>query len=379
MTQPIVKAVDLYAIGPDGEKVSWSSFLGPMCEAMIVVRLTFDNGLEGIAGLTTYTEHEFDQTAFHSAALMTPFLLGKGLYDIPRIQQELSGKYVPLKHLPISLFDIALHDAKAKSMGLPIYQMLGAAKDKVRAYASSPLLDTIEDYIQYCHQMLDQGFNAIKIHPRCVFEEDLALVHALQKEFSGKIVGGQSIGWSLDVDANYNLEQALKMGRVLDQYQWEFFEEPLPDADLDSYKVLADALDIDVICGGNSLPNAYLIKHAMQMRAWDRSRFDVTSIGGYTGAIKVMGATQAMGMKAEVQSWGYTLTQAANLHLMLAYSNCDYFEQAAPYEKYEVGAKQVFRPDADGYINPTELPGLGVEMDWDELEPFIYQHRRFEL
>ena len=374
MTQPVVKAVDLFAIGPDGEKVSWSSFLGPMCEAMIVAKLTFDNGQEGIAGLTTYTEHEFDQTAFHSAALMTPFLLGQGMYDIPQINAELGRKYVPLGHLPISLFDIALHDAKAKQGGLPIYQMLGAAKDKVRAYASSPLLETIDDYIQYCHQMLDQGFNAIKIHPRCVFEEDLALVHALQAEFAGR-----EIGWSLDVDSNYNLEQALKMGRLLDQYQWEFFEEPLSDADLDSYKALADALDIDVICGGNSLPNLHLIKHALQMRAWDRSRFDVTSIGGYTGAIKVMGATQAMGMKAEVQSWGYTLTQAANLHLMLAYSNCDYFEQAAPYEKYEVGAKQVFRPDADGYINPTGLPGLGVELDWDVLDPFIYQHRRFEL
>ena len=374
MTQPVVKAVDLYAIGPDGEKVSWSSFLGPMCEAMIVARLTFDNGQDGIAGLTTYTEHEFDQTAFHSASLMAPFLLGKGLYDIPRIQQELSGKYVPLGHLPISLFDIALHDAKAKGTGLPIYQMLGAAKDKIRAYASSPLLDTIEDYILYCHRMLDEGFNAIKIHPRCVFEEDLALVHALQEEFAGR-----DIGWSLDVDACYNLDQALKMGRVLDQYQWEFFEAPLPDADLDSYKVLADALDLDVICGGNSLPNLYLIKHAMQMRAWDRSRFDVTGIGGFTGANRVMAATQAMGMKAEVQSWGYTLTQAANLHLMLAHSNCDYFEQAAPYEKYEVGAKQVFRPDSEGYIHPTGLPGLGVELDWDLLEPFIYQHRRFEL
>lgn len=374
MTQPIVKTIELFAIGPDGEKVSWSSFLGPMCEAMIVVRLTFDNGLEGIAGLTTYTEHEFDQTAFHSASLMAPFLLGKGLYDIPKIQAELNAKYVPLKHLPISLFDIALHDAKGKALGLPIYQMLGAAQDKVRAYASSPLLATIDDYIRYCHQMLDQGFNAIKIHPRCVFEEDMALVKALRVEFKDR-----EIGWSLDVDANYTLEQALKMGRLLDEYQWEFFEEPLPDADLDGYKALADTLDIDVICGGNSLPNHYLIKHALQMRAWDRSRFDVTSIGGYTGAIKVMGTTLACGMKAEVQSWGYTLTQAANLHLMLAFNNCDYFEQAAPYEKYEVGAEQVFRPDADGYINPTGLPGLGVELDWDALEPFIYQRRRFEL
>ena len=63
--------------------------------------------------------------------------------------------------------------------------------------------------------------------------------------------------------------------------------------------------------------------------------------------------------------------------MMLSNSNCEYFEQAAPYEKYEVGAKQVFRPDSDGYICPTELPGLGVELDWDVLDPLVYFHRRF--
>ena len=36
------------------------------------------------------------------------------------------------------------------------------------------------------------------------------------------------------------------------------------------------------------------------------------------------------GMNVEVQCWGYTLTQAANLHVMLAYRNCTYFEQPVP-------------------------------------------------
>ena len=90
-----------------------------------------------------------------------------------------------------------------------------------------------------------------------------------------------------------------------------------------------------------------------------------------------MAMTAAHNRKCEVQSWGYTLTQAANLHLMLAYSNCDYFEQAAPFEKYEVGARQVIRPDADGCVSPSGLPGLGIELDWDALAPFVYARREF--
>ena len=374
MSQPIVKKIELFAIGPNGKKISWSSFLGPMNEAMIVTRLTFDTGLQGIAGLTTYTEHEFDQTAFQSAVLMSPFLLGRHLGEIAEIHQDMQAKYIPLKHLSCSLFDIALHDAKAKSLGLPIYKMLGAEQEKIRAYASSPVFDSIEAYLEYCHDMLAQGFNAIKIHPPCVYETDRTLVEALQAEFSER-----KIGWSLDVDANYSLEQALNMGQLLDEYEWEFFEEPLPDANLAGYQELVSKLKLDVISGGNSLPQPLLIDYGLQRGCWDRSRFDVTSIGGFTSATQVMASTKAHACLAEVQSWGYTLTQAANLHLMLAHKECYYFEQAAPYEKYEFAAKQVFRPDAEGYIQAPTKPGLGIDLDWEQLAPYVYQSREFTL
>ena len=132
-----------------------------------------------------------------------------------------------------------------------------------------------------------------------------------------------------------------------------------------------------MICGGNSLPYPQLIEFALRTGAWDRSRFDVTGIGGFTGAAEVVAATRAHGKTCEVQSWGYTLTQAANLHHMLSHSICHYFEQAAPVEKYEFGARQPIRPDADGFVRPSGLPGLGVEMDWDRIEPCVYARRTF--
>lgn len=372
MSGPTVEKIDVLAIGPDGHKVTWSSLLGPMYEAMIVARLILSDGTEAVAGLTSYTEHEFDQTVFAAASLMAPFVLGRSVFDIPQIYHDMRGRYVPLSHLATSLFDIALHDGKAKVLGLPIYKMLGAARERIRAYASSPLLNTDEEYLTYCEDMLAQGYQAIKVHPYCTFDDDLRLVHRLSDRFQGR-----KIGWSLDPDGNYSIEQALRMGRVLDAAGWEFLEAPIPDSDLVGYKTLADALDLDVICGGNALPNLHIIQLALQMGAWDRSRFDVTGIGGFTGACAGMATTAAHNRKCEVQSWGYTLTQAANLHLMLAYSNCDYFEQAAPFEKYEFGAKQVIRPDADGCVTASGLPGLGIEMDWDVLEPFVYARRSF--
>ena len=372
MTSVIVERIELLAIGPDGEKVTWSSHLGSMYEAIVVVRLFLSNGVEAIAGATTHTEHEFDRATFSATALMALFVLGRGAFDTRAAYEDMRKRYVPLGHMATSLFDIALHDGKAKSANLPIYGMLGATRHKVPAYASSPLLPTDQAYVDYCHDMLKLGYRAIKIHPYCVFEDDVRLVSTLVEEFAG-----QNIKWSLDADGMYSFDQALYMGRLLDNSGWDFFEAPLPDGDLSSYKKLADLLELDVICGGNSLPHTQLIDFALEMGAWDRSRFDVTGIGGFTGAGEVAEVTRAHGKACEVQSWGYTLTQAANLHFMLAHPHCTAFEQATPFEKYEFGARQVIRPDADGFVRPSELPGLGVEMDWERIEPFVYARRVF--
>ena len=372
MPSVIVERIELLAIGPDGERVTWSSHLGSMYEALIVARLSLSNGVEAIAGTTTYTEHEFDRTTFHAAALMAPFVLGRDAFDTRAAYADMRKRYVPLGHLATSLFDIALHDGKAKSEDLPLYRMLGADRREIPAYASSPLLPTDQAYIDYCHDMLKLGYRAVKIHPYCVFDDDMRLIKRLFQEFSEL-----DIGLSLDVDGMYTFDQALCMGKVLDDAGWEFFEAPLTDTDLRGYKALADSLDLDVICGGNALPNPQLIGFALEMGAWDRSRFDVTGIGGFTGACDVAEITRNYGKACEVQSWGYTLTQAANLHFMLAHPHCTSFEQAAPFEKYEFGARQVIRPDADGLVRPSDLPGLGVEMDWDRIEPFVYARRVF--
>ena len=140
MVAVTVDRIELLAIGPAGEKVTWSSHLGAMHQALVVARLFLSNGVEAIAGTTTYTEHEFDRTTFSAASLMAPFVLGRDAFDIRAAYADMRKRYVPLGHVATSLFDIALHDGKAKTSGQPIYRMLGASRDEIRAYAFEPVV-----------------------------------------------------------------------------------------------------------------------------------------------------------------------------------------------------------------------------------------------
>ena len=155
------------------------------------------------------------------------------------------------------------------------------------------------------------------------------------------------------------------------------FEEPMPDSDFDAYERLSAKVGIDIVNGGNSVTDFHLLKHAINRQCWGRLRFDVNSFGGYQMASRLMGLAHASRIKVELQCWGNTISQASNLHLMLANSNCEFFELVTPYDKYEFGCRSGFRPDSNGYIHPTSLPGLGIELDWNVLDPFVYQQRTF--
>ena len=97
---------------------------------------------------------------------------------------------------------------------------------------------------------------------------------------------------------------------------------------------------------------------------WSDVRQDATVCGGITPLNKCFAIAEAHGKPLEIQSWGYTITQAANLHVALAHNNGVYFEQAFPYENFEYGAKNVIRTDKEGFVHAPEGDGLGVEMDW---------------
>ena len=140
MAAVTVDRIELLAIGPEGETVTWSFHLGPMHQALVVARLTLSNGVGAIAGTTTYTEHEFDKTLFHAAALMAPFLLGKDVFDIRAAYTDMRKRYVPLGHVATSLFDIALHDGKAKILDRPIYRMLGRCETRDTGLRIEPTL-----------------------------------------------------------------------------------------------------------------------------------------------------------------------------------------------------------------------------------------------
>jgi L-alanine-DL-glutamate epimerase-like enolase superfamily enzyme len=170
----------------------------------------------------------------------------------------------------------------------------------------------------------------------------------------------------IDLEAAYGLADALKLGEKMDEGLFIWFEAPVDDELLEQYAELKKRLAVSIIPAGYSIYSPAFVRRGIKMDAWDAARFDATVVGGITQALRLLMIANEAGLPVEIQSWGHSLAQAANLHLMLANERTRYFEAPMPKEAFEFGMKNGNMLKRGRVVAPNG-PGLGVNVDWDIL------------
>jgi len=328
--------------------------------ANVVVRVKTDEGLEGVAGASTY----LGATGVAAAvAEMKPLLIGEDPLYREKIWQRLNE--VSILMVPahsIAVLDCALWDLAGRAAGLPVYKLLGAQRDRVTAYASSLTYSTLADFQREIDAYLKSGFRALKLHVWGDPDRDIELCTAIRKQV------GPAIPLMVDAVGSYSLNDALRVGRKLDELGYEWFEMPLRDSHIAAYKTLADALDIAVTSGEVHTRTYQEAANYLTTGAWDILRIDALISGGITATKKAAALAEALGLRCEIHSFGYTLNQAANLQVIGSVANSQYFECPMPLGEYGAGMLDVINLEPDGTVCVPNKPGLGVEVDWEKMD-----------
>lgn len=358
-----IDRIEVYAVGPEIARYRWVWNMAEQFMTNTIIRVFTRGGLEGLAGAISFSEYGFSSAVAETLRRMAPDLLGQTPLNREALWFQMRRLDFPTAPQAQSLMDIALWDLTAKYANLPLYQLLGGARSKVLSYASTPLLEETAKYVEAVGELKAQGFKAIKFHCWCDLQRDMEMVRAVHAQYGND----PSLRFMLDVEMRYSPAEAYRAARELEQLDYEWFEAPLIDTDLGGYQELRKRVNIPIIPAGNWLLAPGLIEAAIHLGCWSSARIDTTIVGGFTPARKIMALAAANSMNVEVQCWGYTLTQAANLHLMLANDNCKYFEQAVPFEPYEFGSLDVIRTDSEGYVHAPSGAGLGIRVDWDAI------------
>jgi D-galactarolactone cycloisomerase len=277
----------------------------------------------------------------------------------------------------ISALDIALWDIKGKALGLPVYKLLGGAyRTRARAYATGlyepqgvpSIVDAlVEEAVGYA----EAGFTGMKLKVGYGLARDEGYVRAIREAIGGDI--------ALMVDANhaYNASEAIRLARVLADYDVYWFEEPVVPEDLDGYVEVRAASDVP-IAGGECEYTRYGFRQLIDRRAVDILQPDLCAAGGYTEVMKIIAMASAASIPVVPHVWGTNVGLAAALQLYAALPNFPerrfaaepFFEYDRSHHPFRDGVTREQLIFDRGYLEIPDRPGLGISLDMAFVQKF---------
>jgi L-alanine-DL-glutamate epimerase-like enolase superfamily enzyme len=352
-----ITSIKAHLLKPLDYKFRWKEEWAPRTMEHVLLRIGTDEGREGLC-ITWLMSHGEIESALPG---LREYLIGKDPHFVEAISYKLTDS-LRSPNAVSSTVDICLWDLLGKHHQEPIYRLLGGARDRIKAYASTVMYDTIPEYVKCAQECYDQGFRFFKLHAFGVPEKDIEVCRAVHKEFKGRME------LMLDPVNAYDRIGAFRVGKVLEELDFYWYEAPIPDSDLNGLADLTRSFKIPITAtesvteGLRGYPK-YLTGHIV-----DSIRSVGDWIGGITAMRKSAALCEAFNTKYEPHSYGTTSVQAAHLHVMLAIHNCDLFEIPVPQGILDIGMKDVIRVGKDGYVEAPTKPGLGYDVDWDAIK-----------
>ena len=259
----------------------------------------------------------------------------------------------------VSYIDIALWDIKGKKASLPIHNMRGTSRSKIPVYSSTAWHETPDDYYREAEIFTRKGWVAHKIHPHGIAKNDIEICKAVRK------ATGDELKLMLDVTWAYNYYDALTVGREIEELDFYWYEDPLPETDIYSYKKLKNSLTIPVV-STEAVPGKYFgMSQWLANSTTDMLRGDVGSLGGITPLIKTAHLAEGFNMNCEIFHGGNSVDAFANLHVMMAIRNCQFYEMFPPNGENQFGVIDDIQVDDWGFVHAPTNPGLGIKINWE--------------
>ena len=304
-------------------------------------------------------------------------------HKVYNLLRDSGQKGMPIQAL--SGIDIALWDILSKKANLPLYQLLGGkCNNKIPVYGygmmlqNKPVDQLIELFQKEAKEIKEKNFKAMKMKIGIGPKNDLKLVKAVRDA-----VGPE---YKLMVDANhaYNLNDALYVGRGLDDMNIYWFEEPVAPEDYEGYRELKKKLKTN-IAGGEAEFTKYGWNQLIKNKCIDIAQPEVCGLGGITEYLKVSALAQSNFIPIINHVWGSAVSVAVNLHLLTAQP--DMPGGLFPFKsmlEFDTTDKNIFITDLcnesfsvldqvkknDGYVKPIENVGIGINPNKDFIKKF---------
>jgi len=353
---------------------------------MTLVEVVTEGGLSGYGEAKAQVGSSSDNHALVTliAKELRPLLIGRDprrigalweeIYNGVRAHYALSrGRGFPvldrrgLRISAISGIDMALWDLLGKSLGVPVYQLLGGkCREALPAYASGGWADAAGIGAQLQSYIDRGGFRAVKMR---VGVMDGNVATSAARIQAARAALGPHIAIMVDAHGTFSVREAQRFARKVEACDLAWFEEPVNADDKGGLAQVRASTDIP-IASGESESTRFDFRDLMTLGAVDIVQPDLAIMGGITEGVRVAAMASAFQITVAPHLWGSALLFASGLQLAAATPNCTILEYSLGFNPmlHELAADPpVVR---DGYIYIPDRPGLGVTLNPEFVERY---------
>ncbi len=281
----------------------------------------------------------------------------------------------------ISAIDIALWDIKGKTLGVPVYQLLGGPyRDKVQLYANYWFTEgdhAPQDYARQARETIAQGFTALKFDPfahvNYWYGDDLASNGTLteaQKQRALDVVGavakaaGSETTIAIETHAFLNAPTAVEMARRLSDLKFNcmWYEEPALPEFPDSIADIRRQIPLPV-CVGERLHSRFMLRSVLEKQAADVVMPDITRCGGISEMRKMANLAETYNVPIAPHNPNGPISTIASAHTMATVPN--FFRQEFMLKDVTWRDECLSHPlpIEQGFFLLPNRPGLGFDLD----------------
>ena len=354
----------------------------------VIVKIDTDAGLvgwgEAKAGVgSAASAHGLAAIVNHDFA---PLLIGQDPRDVGRLWEVLyntpregyaldRGHVLPqlgrrgLSVSAIAGVDLALWDILGKSLGAPVWRLLGGRRaERMPAYASGGWADEAGIGEQLLGYVKQGGFRAVKMRVGVMDGEPH---HSAARVRAARRALGPDVKLMADAHGTWTVSEAKAFCRMVEDQDLYWLEEPVTADDKAGLAEVRRATSVPISTGESEFTR-HDFREIAELRGADVLQPDLAIAGGLTEGLRIAAIASAFNLRLAPHLWSGAPAFAAGLALAASQS-------AGFILEYSLGANPLLHelvhekfPVVDGQVEIPDRPGLGITVD----EAFVRRHAR---
>jgi L-alanine-DL-glutamate epimerase-like enolase superfamily enzyme len=259
-----------------------------------------------------------------------------------------------LGFMALSAVDIALWDVRARLLGQPLVDLLGAVRDEAAVYGSGGFTSySLERLSEQLAGWVAQGIPRVKMKLGREPDKDPERLDA------ARVAIGDETALYVDANGAFDREDAVGWAnRYADEWGVTWFEEPVSSADAEGLRHVREHSppQLDVAAGEYAYVPADF-SNLLRASAVDCLQIDVTRCGGYTGFLHAAGLAEQYGLQISAHC-----APQASAHVCCAvphFRHIEYFHDHIRVEQELFDG--VLEPEGGALRPDRSRPGHGLE------------------